>query len=67
LSYAINTPRTSTATRTHARARTVAAERVELSRAEQLREGRALMRHFVLAFLAAGAVLYAVFAAGLAL
>ncbi len=63
MSFAINTHRTRTAAGTRTRAAT--AERIALTREEGLREGRALMRHFVLAFLAAGTVLYAVFAAGL--
>ena len=41
------------------------AERAALSRDEQLREARGLVRHFMLAFVAAGAGLYAAVAAGL--
>jgi hypothetical protein len=43
------------------------AEPIALSCSEQLREGRALMRHFVLASLAAGVVLYAVLATSITL
>ena len=43
-----------------------ASERVRLSPVDQLREGRALLRHLVLAVASAGAVVYAAIAAGLA-
>lgn len=55
------------ARRTHASVRTAAPSRVQRplpTRDEQLRDVRALLRHFVLAFTAAAAFLYATIAAG---
>jgi len=43
-----------------------ASERTPFSAGEQLRQGRALLRHLVLAVASAGAVVYAAIAAGLA-
>jgi hypothetical protein len=44
-----------------------ASERVRLSPVEQLREGRALLRHLVLAVSSAGVVVYAAIASGVAM
>ncbi len=63
MSIAINTHGTHAPARRFAR--TIPAERKETSRSEQLREGRALMRHLVLGAVSVGTILYAVFAAGL--
>jgi hypothetical protein len=48
-----------------ARTRTAIAERAALTSQEELREMRALLRHFVLAFAGAAAILYAAIASGL--
>jgi len=61
MSIAINTTRTRTARVT---ARPVAITRPLPTRAEQLRDKRALLRHFMLAFSAASAVLYLTVAGG---
>ena len=63
MSIAINTHRTQTAARRFAT--DIPAERSVCSRDQQLQEARGLMRHFVLAFVAAGAALYGAAAVGL--